>query len=309
MNFVTTGSCISVHNDHLPLLAQLRKYYTHRFEPVQDRSTPVLLTLKFVTRGEQYYAVDNSHFRVWPNCFLLLNPGAACRSLPATASDRSTLDLLLPAALTGNLFKQAAVPFPYLFNSLYEMTPLALNAIQPFLQEKEIQDDEQLYKAFLGINELLLYYQQLNASRVHAIKASRLETKEDLFIRLQQAKAYILSGFETISSVTEIAKACSLSQSLLTKHYAGIFGLSPRQHIIQLKLDYSKQLLQTTEMLITDIVSQVGFINCSSFIRLFRSLTGMTPRQYRVKFTGNLPNPASPGSLTQRLNSYPFFMV
>jgi AraC family transcriptional regulator len=283
MNFVKTGSCIPVHSDQLLLLANLRKLYAHRFEPAYNSTMPGVLLLQFVTRGEQLYQTGDTLLRVRPNCFLLLNPGSSLHPVPGEGNDHSSLTILFPSALIGDLFKNSIPPFPYLFNSLYEMTPLAQHILQPFLKEKEIQDDEQLLKAYLGVSELLLYCQQLNASRVNSINAARLETKEELFGRLQQAGSYILSRFETITSIAEVAKACSLSQSLLTKHYARVFGFSPKQHIIQLKLDYAKQLLQTTHMPVTDIVNHVGFINTSSFIRLFRSFTGMTPRRYRLQ--------------------------
>lgn len=309
MNLATTGSCLPVHKDNLRLLADLRKYYARRFEPAKDCSTPNVLILKFVTRGEQRYEVANATLRIRPACFLLLNPGTALRQIPAGNQDHTTLDILFPSAMLDDLFKQTATPFPYLPGSLYEMTPFVQHAIQPFLQEKEIQDDEELLKAYLGISELLLYCQQLNASRVYAIKAARMETREELFVRLQQASAYILSHYESISSIDEIAKACSLSQSLLTKHYASVAGLSPKQHIIRLKLEHSKQLLQTTDLPVMDIVEQVGFINSSSFIRLFRSFTGMTPRHYRVKFGCDKSPGTSTGSLIQRLNRNPLFMV
>ncbi|HEX2627956.1 MAG TPA: AraC family transcriptional regulator [Chitinophagaceae bacterium] len=286
MNAVPTDQCSLVHNDSMPsLLTDLRHYYQHRFDSDNYRDTTnythSLLTLKFIMRGEQQFQLDDQRLRVRPNCFLLINPGSTIRRLSQPGNDHSSIDILFPAVLLRGLLKQPSIAFPYLPGSLYEMTPLATVALHPFVQEVEMKDDEQVYKAYLGISEVLLYYQQLNASRVHTIKASRLETKEDLFARLQQAKAYILSKFETIVSIAEIAKACSLSQSLLTKHYAMVFGVSPKQDIIQLKLDYSKQLLQTTNMQVLDIVTQVGFINPSSFIRLFRSLTGMTPGNYR----------------------------
>lgn len=313
MNEVPTDQCRLVHNDSMPsLLTDLRDYYQRRFDPdpyqgVIGNDTHSLLTLKFIVRGEQQFELDNQRLRVRPNCFLLINPGSTLRRLSQIEND-STIDILFPASLLHGLFKQSTIAFPYLPGSLYEMTPLAAIALHPFLQEKEMEDEEDIYKAYLGISEVLLYYQQLNASRVHTIRASRLETKEDLFARLQQAKAYILSRFETIASLAEIAKACSLSQSLLTKHYALVFGVSPKQDIIQLKLDYSKQLLQTTNMPVMDIVTQVGFINPSSFIRLFRSLTGMTPGNYRLKFYNS--SPAIPyGGLTGHLQTHPFFMV
>ena len=288
MNTVTTDQCSLVHNDSIPsLLTDLRHYFQHRFDPGNYRATTnhthSLLTLKFVMRGEQQFELDDQRLRVRPNCFLLVNPGSTARRLSQTGNDHSSIDILFPAALLRGLIKQPSISFPYLPSSLYEMTSLAAIALHPFLQEKEMDDDVGIYKAYLGISEVLLYYHQLNASRVHIIKASRLETREDLFARLQQAKAYILSKFETIASIAEIAKACSLSQSLLTKHYAMLFGVSPKQDLIQLKLDYSKQLLQTTDMPVMDIVTQVGFINPSSFIRLFRSLTGVTPGNYRFK--------------------------
>ena len=48
-------------------------------------------------------------------------------------------------------------------------------------------------------------------------------------------------------------------------------------------LEKAKELLDTTDLPLKDIVAAVGYSNVSSFIRRFKQLYGVTPRRYAGK--------------------------
>jgi transcriptional regulator GlxA family with amidase domain len=52
-------------------------------------------------------------------------------------------------------------------------------------------------------------------------------------------------------------------------------------YILELRINKAKELLRNTNMDILDISSAVGFENQSYFTKIFRTHTGLTPRQYR----------------------------
>ena len=56
------------------------------------------------------------------------------------------------------------------------------------------------------------------------------------------------------------------------------------------RMEKAKEILQTTRYRIIDVAMQVGYTNASSFTRVFRETTGMTPNQYRrlQKGQGNI---------------------
>lgn len=58
-------------------------------------------------------------------------------------------------------------------------------------------------------------------------------------------------------------------------------GLTPHQYVIARRLNRAQVLLATTDLTILEICFRVGFKSQSHFTRLFRKLTGITPRAYR----------------------------
>jgi AraC family transcriptional regulator len=56
------------------------------------------------------------------------------------------------------------------------------------------------------------------------------------------------------------------------------------QNILQCRIERAKQLLRTTQLPIMEIAFQVGCKNHSYFSKLFRKLTGMSPRTYRNQY-------------------------
>jgi AraC family transcriptional regulator len=58
-------------------------------------------------------------------------------------------------------------------------------------------------------------------------------------------------------------------------------GMTPHQYVIQQRIKRAQDLLSDRTLAISEISLACGFANQSHFTRLFRTLTGMTPKAYR----------------------------
>ncbi len=81
-------------------------------------------------------------------------------------------------------------------------------------------------------------------------------------------------------SNAELAMQCNISEvyfrKLFTKHY----GMSPKQYIIDIRLNKAKQLLSEGSLKINAISELCGFASTYHFSRLFKEKTGLTPSEY-----------------------------
>lgn len=82
-------------------------------------------------------------------------------------------------------------------------------------------------------------------------------------------------------SVQELAQYFHLSMQKLINIFKAATGSSPLNYITDLRIDKAKHLLNHTGLSVKDIAEQVGYCDVSSFIRKFKSATGLTPNQYR----------------------------
>jgi AraC family transcriptional regulator len=101
--------------------------------------------------------------------------------------------------------------------------------------------------------------------------------------RLRQAIDYINDNLEQDIKLANIADVVGMSQYYFCQLFKQSMGIAPYQYVIQQRVERAKQLLQQTEVTISDIALECGFANQSHFTKHFRKLTGITPKAYRER--------------------------
>lgn len=79
----------------------------------------------------------------------------------------------------------------------------------------------------------------------------------------------------------ELARQCGVSYSYFRRLFLRQFGQSPRQYIIQLKLNYACELLGTGRYTVTQVADMCGFSDVYFFSRQFKEHMGVSPGQFR----------------------------
>jgi AraC-like DNA-binding protein len=82
----------------------------------------------------------------------------------------------------------------------------------------------------------------------------------------------------------EMAKAAGTSVRGLERAFLRDYGLSPQQYLRRLRMQTACQLLVSSSLALAQVADRCGFADQSHFTRDFRSLTGVTPRAYRLAF-------------------------
>jgi len=85
---------------------------------------------------------------------------------------------------------------------------------------------------------------------------------------------------------TDIADACSVSQSYLYKLFQKNVGYGPKRFLQQYRVNRAIELMSTTglsrtDMSISELAELVGFPDVYAFSRLFKRITGSSPSHYR----------------------------
>lgn len=82
-------------------------------------------------------------------------------------------------------------------------------------------------------------------------------------------------------SVQDYAELSGRSLSTFNREFRRIYDKSPKQWLIDARLDHAKDLVLATEKSVSEIASAVGYDNVSHFIKTFRQQFGDTPKQLR----------------------------
>jgi transcriptional regulator GlxA family with amidase domain len=81
----------------------------------------------------------------------------------------------------------------------------------------------------------------------------------------------------------ELARSVELSRSRVCYLFKSAIGLSPMQYLKTLRIERARELLETTNLSIKQIMLEVGIRDESHFVRDFKSASGITPAQYRAR--------------------------
>jgi AraC-like DNA-binding protein len=106
-----------------------------------------------------------------------------------------------------------------------------------------------------------------------------LETeKED---QLDQSISFMKANVHKRLCVDEIAETFRYSPS----HYSVLFkqktGLSPIEYFIRIKIQRASELLTNSNLIVKEIAGEVGYDDPFYFTRIFKKVTGKTPREYK----------------------------
>jgi AraC-like DNA-binding protein len=96
-------------------------------------------------------------------------------------------------------------------------------------------------------------------------------------------KEIMQSNFFSNLSLNEFARLCSRSLSNFKKEFMDIYQTTPGKWLMEKRLEYSKYLIETTDMNIEGVCIESGFENRSHFIRVFKNKFGLTPGRFMIR--------------------------
>ena len=101
---------------------------------------------------------------------------------------------------------------------------------------------------------------------------------------IQAAKNYLLARLNQEIRIDDLAATLAVSNRTLIRRFNKYTGDSPQKYLQKLRIERSKHLLESSKMSSSDVMYRVGYQDSSTFRRLFKRYTGLTPVQYREKY-------------------------
>ena len=93
--------------------------------------------------------------------------------------------------------------------------------------------------------------------------------------------SYIQQNYKGKILLREFGEQFHLSEKYISRYFKEHFHITLSQYVTYLRLEHAKQMLQETDISVTEVAMQSGYQNISYFIRSFKKTYGVSPLKYR----------------------------
>ncbi len=212
-------------------------------------------TITFNLHFSETLFLDVSHTLIHSTYFLLENPSYIHGKVLLLAPHTNWKDLSL---------KQKILDLRYFYSTIND-------------QDSHSISEEELLANFLGDH---LEKEAQLFSNLEELSAQKKSTREELLRRIIIARDYVHGVFPKLPSLEELSTVSMLSKYHMLRTFQTIFNCTPSQYVSKLRLEKSKELLESRLYTITDIAYYIGFSDVPSFNRFFKKHTLSTPMEY-----------------------------
>ena len=245
--------------------------------------------LYFMLSGERYYFVEQDTFHVKSGMAIFISPHQIHKTHTVNSGGYHRFLLQLDPPIL-DMFSKLSDNYD-LLTKPYDIVEFSkedwkqiLATINLLKQEMNNEDDSDHTMSRLVTMQLITLL-------VRAQKKQRASAKEtpisnrvvhaSKYEMVHEIILYIQEHYAEECSLDEIASHFYISRAYLTRIFKSITSFTVKEYLILCRIRNAKTLLQTTSLSITEIAARTGFGNITNFEKNFKSMTSMTPLQYR----------------------------
>ena len=175
------------------------------------------------------------------------------------------------------------------------------------VDDKIITEEHALYSSGGASSywNLLLYLIEKYTDRSMAIRASKYfaieidRKSQSPFIMfngqkkhedepIRQAQNFIESNVTEKISVEELAKRFAIGRRHFERRFKKATHNTPVEYIQRVKIESAKKQLESGQKNVSEVMYDVGYSDTKAFRSIFKKITGISPVEYRNKYTGRV---------------------
>lgn len=137
--------------------------------------------------------------------------------------------------------------------------------------------------SFDNIDKLILWC--INRIKFIARKIQMGKSEKGNYI-IKRAKEYINDKFKNDITLEELSKVLNISPQYFSRLFKEQTGYNFIEYLTFIRIEHSKELMNSTNMTIKEICYSVGYGDPNYFSRIFKKNTGISPTDYSCKARG-----------------------
>ncbi|MBU6297925.1 MAG: helix-turn-helix domain-containing protein [Alphaproteobacteria bacterium] len=130
-------------------------------------------------------------------------------------------------------------------------------------------------------NELCFKLLECLSLKIEATRTAPKTLQSPSFAAYLRCRTLIEKNFLYLRSLEQIAKRCGMDGAYICRLFRRFDHQSPYRYLLRLKINHAATELQKPGVLVKDVAIAVGFTDSFHFSRVFRTMLGAAPSQFR----------------------------
>lgn len=120
---------------------------------------------------------------------------------------------------------------------------------------------------------------------VHIIQMQTINSLNDVQMSgdtvLKHIVKYIRTRLSERLTMDDLTHEACMSKTSFYRYFKREIGMSPNEFVLKERIKYAKSLLRDQKLQVNQVGYEAGFEDCNYFIRVFKKIEGITPKQYQ----------------------------
>jgi AraC-like DNA-binding protein len=195
-----------------------------------------------------------------------------------------TSDILHPQQLALPEFKYVARALALSERGL-QITGETLNEISKWMLQMPYMSGFERFIHFYMILDLI-------GKSVHWKPLASKEYMKTRFMpgnkRVAKIHEYLMNNYKYDIDLKRLAEITSMTENALCRFFKSNTGMTLFEYLNRIKTDFACKLLMNNDLSVLEVCLDSGYNNLSHFNKQFKKNTGLSPSEYRRKFTNLL---------------------
>lgn len=240
----------------------------------------------YMRSGERFYFIKDRSYHVRPGDLVLIEPNVLHKTTEAyTVSHERVLINFAPDCLSAQMADIGLdVLAPFGDYPLIRLDGADKDYVEGLLdrmrQEQEKQEPGAAGCMKLLLAELLVWVYRYSAKTAPA-ESERAEHPTTLHRKVSDIVQYINDTYMEPLSLKTVAERFHISPYYLCHIFKEATGFTLLEYVHRMRVREAQKLLLATRLPMTAVAERVGFESGTHFGRVFKSVCGLSPLQYR----------------------------
>lgn len=186
-------------------------------------------------------------------------------------------------AVANDLLERESMAAPHARGA--ELFALVREAGRAFLERPEVSDREAQQAAFDGLiahtGSATKLFMALRAMTQAQLAAMLEQQRAGETRPIRQARAYVQQHYSEPITLESVCEAVGFSPSYFSALFKRETGENFVRYLTRVRIDRAKELLQQTNLSVSEVCSRVGYNDLKHFTQTFKKETSLSPAQYR----------------------------